>query len=61
MTCYYCLQNKDNKCDFNVEGYPLPSNAECRHFWFDTGETEGLYFDLHQLRVSHFKEKDKVD
>lgn len=38
MSCYYCLQNiRDKKCEFEIEGYPLPANVDCRHFEFDTG------------------------
>ena len=38
MSCYYCLQNiRDEKCEFEIEGYPLPVDIECRHFEFDTG------------------------
>ena len=41
MSCYYCTHNiKDEKCEFDIEGYPLPSDIECRHFWFDTGEED---------------------
>ena len=36
--CYYCLHNvMDEKCEFDIEGYPLSMNIECRHFEFDTG------------------------
>lgn len=39
-TCYYCLHNiKDERCEFDIEGYPLPSTVDCRHFEFDTGES----------------------
>ena len=42
MTCYYCISNvKDEKCELDIEGYPLPSDIECRHFDFDTGEERG--------------------
>jgi len=41
MTCYYCVYNvKDEKCYLDIEGYPLSSDVECRHFQFDTGEDE---------------------
>ena len=39
MACYYCRQNnRDEKCEFDIEGYPLSSDVECRHFEFDTGK-----------------------
>lgn len=44
MTCYYCINNiRDEKCELDIEGYPLPSEVECRHFVFDTGiqDSEG--------------------
>lgn len=41
MTCYYCISNiKDEICVFDIDGYPLPTNAECRHFEFDTGRED---------------------
>jgi len=38
MTCYYCIHNTGERCERGIEGYPLPEDAECKHFWFDTGE-----------------------
>jgi len=40
-SCYYCLHNiRDKKCEYDIEGYPLPTKIECRHFEFDTGEED---------------------
>lgn len=44
MTCYYCIYNVEDeegtfvRCKLDVDGYPLPFEVDCRHFWFDTGE-----------------------
>ena len=38
LTCYYCTKNiRDEKCELDIEGYPLSGDVECRHFCFDTG------------------------